>query len=221
MPTNVFCDTPILGTVLRVIKLTECGAPVTGTGSAQIVMDGFVQVQNSPQYDTGDRKITRKANGLLCVNKKLPDEFTNMELTADFCVWHPGLIVNTIAARLLTGTQSPSGTGIAYGTCLTPAHWSLELWAGVEGAGACDSSGNTRYFYNAWPHITDGKLGDMTFGNDPTQLQIMGNTLPANTLWTAGNSWLGTGQIQSCDHYLYNLTTTTPPTSACVIADYP
>jgi hypothetical protein len=61
----------------------------------------------------------------------------------------------------------------------------------------------------------------MTFGNDPTQLQIMGNTLPANTLWTAGDSWLGASQIQSCDHYLYNLTTTAPPTSACVIADYP
>lgn len=221
MSTFIRCDTPILGEIIRVIKLTDCGVPVTGTGSAQIVMDGFTQVQASPQYDTGDRKITRKANGRLCVNKKLPDEFTNFAITADFCVWNPGLIVNTIAARLLTATESPTGTGVAYGTGLTPAHWSLELWTQVEGTGACDSAGNQRYFYHAWPHLSDGKLGDLTFGNDPTLLQIIANTYPPSTLWTVGNSWLGSGQIESGDHYLYNLTTTVPPDSECLIRDYP
>lgn len=221
MPTAIRCDTPILGEVIRVIKLTDCGVPVTGTGSAQIVMDGFSQVVQDPQYDTGDRKITRKANGRLCVNTKLPDEFTNMALTADFCVWNPGLIVNTVGARLLTGSESPTGTGIAYGTDFTRSHWSLELWTKVDGAGACDASGNQRYFYNAWPHLSDGKLGQATWGNDPTMLQVLANSYPPSTLWTPGDSWLGAGQIESGDHWLYNLTTVAPPESACIIADYP
>src|SRR5688572_23966370 len=104
MPTPLLCSSPVQGQVLRVIKLDTCGIPVSGTGSAVLVMDGFIQVAASPQYDTGDRKITRKANGELCTNFKLPDQFTNDELTIDFCVWNPGLIVNTINARLLTGS---------------------------------------------------------------------------------------------------------------------
>ncbi len=222
MPTQVTCGAPILGTMLRVIKLNSCGVPVTGTGSAQIVMDGFTQVQDAPSYDTGDRKITRKANGLLCHNKKLPDLFTNDTLTIDFCAWHPGLIVNTIGGRLLTATASPTGTGTAYGEGLTPAHWSLELWQEVDGVGACDPiTGLPTYFYHAWPHLTNAKRGQNTMSNDPTMFQLIADTEPASPLWTAGDAWLGAGQVQSLDHYLWNQTTTPPPASACVIADYP
>lgn len=222
MPTQVQCAAPILGTMLRVIKLNSCGVPVTGDGSAQIVMNGFVQVQESAQYDTGDRKITRLANGsTLCHNRKLPDLFTNDELTIDFCVWHPGLIVNTIGGRLLTASASPTGTGAAFGENFSIMHWSLELWQEVDGEGACDASGNQQYLYHAWPHISDAKKGQWTANNDPTQFQVIGNTYSASPLWTAGNAWLGTGQVQAGDHDLWNITTVAPPADACVIADYP
>lgn len=221
MPTSVLCDSPIEGLVLRIIKLNACGVPVTGTGSAQIVMDGFTQVQDSPQYDTGDRKITRKANGMLCQNFKLPDEYTNDELTIDFCVWHPGVIVNALAGRLLTTTLSPTGTGFALGTWanLTTAHWSLELWQAPPQS--CDSSGTVYYPYHAWPHLSDGKRGDSSFNLDPTMLQVIANTYDASPLWTAGATYLGSGQVVQGDHYLRNLQSTAPPPSACIIADYP
>ncbi len=221
MATNVLCSSPIQGLVLRVIKLNSCGVPVTGTGSAQIVMDGFVQVATSPQYDTGDRKITRKANGTLCTNFKLPDQFTNDEVTIDFCVWHPGLIVNTIGARLLTGSVSPTGVGFAHGTWsnVTPAHWSLEVW-GLPDNAACTSSGSALYNYWFWPHLSDGKKGDYTIGADPTQLQIIANTYDGSPLWTAGNAWLSAAIVQG-DHQGEILTPVAPPTSACIIADYP
>ncbi len=220
MATNVLCSSPIQGLVLRVIKLNSCGAPVTGTGSAQIVMDGFIQVAASPQYDTGDRKITRKADGTICTNFKIPDQFTNDELTIDFCVWHPGLIVNTIGARLLTGSVSPTGAGFAHGTWsnVTPAHWSLEVWSLADGA--CTASGTTLYNYWAWPHLSDGKKGDYALGPDPTQLQIIANTYDGSPSWTAGNAWLGAAIVQG-DHQMEVLTSVAPPTSACIIADYP
>jgi hypothetical protein len=221
MPTNVLCDSPIQGLVLRIIKLSACGVPVTGTGSAQIVMDGFVQVQDSPQYDTGDRKITRKANGTLCQNFKEPDQYTNDELTIDFCVFHPGVIVNALAGRLLTATASPTGTGVALGTWanVTPAHWSLEVWQAPPQS--CNASGVVYYPYHAWPHIADGKRGDMTISQDPTMLQIIGNTYDASPLWTAGATYLGASQVVQGDHWLRNLQNTAPPPSACIIADYP
>jgi len=220
MPTNVLCDSPIQGLMLRIIKLNACGVPVTGVGSAQLVMDGFVQVQDSPQYDTGDRKITRKANGTLCQNFKTPDQFTNDELTIDFCVWNPGVIVNTIGARLLTATASPTGTGVGYGTWanVAAAHWSLEVWQAPPQS--CNGA-TVLYPYHAWPHIADGKRGDMTVSEDPTMLQIIGNTYDASPLWTAGATYLGAGQVVQGDHWLRNLQNTAPPPSACIIADYP
>jgi hypothetical protein len=219
MSNLVRCEVPILGQTLRIIKLSTCGVPVTGTGSAQIITDGWTEVTASPQYDTGDRKITRKANGLLCVNTKLPDVFTNEELTVNFCVWNPGVIPATLGGTLLTQSESPTGTGANYGRNASQVHWSLELWTSVDGAGACDSAGNQRYFYEAWPHLADGKLGDRTFGNDPTALQIKANTYAVSTLWTAGLSWLGAAA--PLDDYVYNLTTVAPPASACVVSNYP
>ena len=219
--TVLICQSPIQGLVFRAIKLNDCGVIISGAGSAMIVFDGFTQVQDSPQYDTGDRKITRKANGTLCQNFKIPDQYTNDTLTIDICAWNPGLIPLMLAGRLLTATASPTGTGFALGTWAnaTQAHWSYELWQSPPQS--CDGSGTVYYPYHAWPHLSDGKRGDSTHGPDPSMLQIIADTYDSSPLWTAGVPYLGAGQVVQGDHYLYNLTNQTPPPSACVLQDYP
>lgn len=220
MSTSLYCDTPAQGTVLRVIKLNSCGIPVTGVGSAQIVMDGFISVGASPQYDNGDYKISRKANGTLCQLYKIPDQFTHDEVTAKFCVWNPGLIVNTIGARLLTGSFSPTGVGWAHGTWAnaSPVHWSLEVW-GPPSQASC-ATGVPLYRYWFWPHLIDAKKGDYMISLDPTELDIKANTADGSVLWTAGAAWL-ISAIQAGDHEGGLLTPVAPPASACIIADYP
>jgi len=219
--TNLLCASPIQGLVIRVVSLNACGVPVTGSSSAQVVWDGFTQVQTSPQYDNGNRVITRKADGTLCVNFKFPDQYTNDEVTIDLCGWNVGLPVGIINARLLTATASPTGTGFAHGTWsnATPKHFSLELWQ--VPASSCDGTGTAYYPYHAWPHLSDGKRGDTTFGPDASMLQLKANSYDASPLWTVGNSYLGSGQVVAGDHYLYNLQSTTPPPSACAINAYP
>lgn len=221
MSTALVCSSPVQGQILRAIKLNSCGVPVTGAGSSQIVMDAWTQVQASPQYDTGDRKITRKANGALCTNFKIPDQFTNDELTIDLCAWNPGLLVQTIGARLLTGSSSPTGTGFAHGTWAnsTQYHWSLEVWGIGDGA-QCNAAGQTVYNYWFWPHLTDGKKGDYTIGADPTMLQIIANTVDGSPLWTAGQTWLNAAIVQG-DQQGMIVTTAAPPTANCMILDYP
>ena len=222
MPTAVRCAGPLIeGVVLRIIKLNSCGVAVTGTGSAVIVMEGFMKVANAPQYATGTRTTTRKANGTLCLNWKTEDQFTNMEITADFCIWHPGVPVNTIRARLLTATASPTGTGFAVGTQQnsTESHFSLEIWQ--PPAQSCDASGVVYYPYHAWPHLADGKLGQFEISSEAqTTLQIMANSFDGSPLWTPGLTYLD-ANIEQGDHYLFNLQSDTPPPTACVIADYP
>jgi hypothetical protein len=224
MVTAVRCDSPIEGLVLRIVKLNSCGVPVTGTtaaGAASIVFDGFTKVSPAPQYDNGARKITRKADGTLCLNFKQPDQYTNDEVTVDFCAWNPGVPVITMAARLLTATESPTGTGFARGTWsnYTPAHFSLEVWQAPPQA--CDASGVVRYPYHAWPHLADGKQGNWSIGEDSSQLQLVANTYDGSPLWTPGNTYLGANQVVLGDHYLRNLQNTAPPPSQCAILDYP
>lgn len=218
--TNQLCYSPAQGTVLRIIKLDSCGVPVTGASSAQLVENGFIQATSSPQYDTGDRKITRNAAGTICVNYKIPDQFTNDEVTIDFCVWNPGLIVNTIGARLLTGSYSPTGVGWAHGTWANAnvAHWSLEIWSPPTEA-SC-ASGTPLYPYWFWPHLSDAKKGDYSIGADPTQLQIIANSFDGNVRWTAGAAWL-IDAIQAGDHQGGLLTPVAPPTATCSILAYP
>lgn len=223
MATSTICYSPIKGLVFRTILLTECGVPITGASGAMIVGAGFTQVTASPQYETGDRQLTRRADGSACVNEKDCDILTNFELAIDLCLIDPGLVANTISpARLLTSSQSPTGTGFAMAEGCASTHWSFEVWQKVAGNQRCAPNGQTQYVYNAWPHVTDGKLGgDYVVGLDPSQLTISGNSLPVSTLWTAGNPWLGSGAVTVVpDHWFQNLTTVAPPTAVCGIQNY-
>jgi hypothetical protein len=219
MATITKCYTPIKGRVLRVTLLDTCGAVVTGASGAQIVAGGYTQVSSSAQYDTGDRTITRTADDELCVNDKAPDILTNFELDMMFCLFDPGLVANTISpARLLTYSEGPTGTGFALAEGAATSHWSLEVWQRVSGRAACDAGGLPQWVYNAWPHLTDGKIGDYLISSAPSVLEIQANSLAVSPLWTIGDAWLGAGAVSVVpDHWFQNLTTVTPPTAACGI----
>jgi hypothetical protein len=217
------CYTPIKGLMARVIKLDDCGVPVTGASSGQIVFKGFTKVTGTAQYENGDRQLVRLADGSMCLNEKDPDLLTNFELAIDLCTIDPGLVANTISpARLLTATESPTGTGFAMAEGSATSHWSLEVWQKVAGVNRC-ISGVTRYVYNAWPHLTDGKLGgDYSIGVEASSLSIGANSLPVSPNWTAGNSWLGASAVSVVpDHWFQNLTTVAPPSELCGIQSYP
>lgn len=220
MPTTTECYSPIKGLVLRVIQLNDCGAPVTGASGGMIVAAGFTQVTSAAQYETGDRQLTRRADGAACVNEKDCDILTNFELTIDLCLIDPGLVVKTVSpSRLLTFSSPPTGTGFALAEGCGTSHWSLEVWQRVAGNLACGST--RKYVYNAWPHLTDGKIGDYNINIEPSTLTITANSLPVNTSWTAGNPWLGSGAISIVpDHWFQNITTVAPPTAVCGIQDY-
>jgi hypothetical protein len=223
MATNTRCYTPIKGRVMRVVLLNECGVPVTGTGSAQIVMSGFTQVQSSAQYEDGDEYIVKTADAALCVNERDASVLKRFELTISLCTVDPGLVANAVSpARLLTYSESPTGTGFALAEGTSTAHFSLEVWQRVAGSGACDASGTTRYVYNAWPHLFDAKMGDYNIANEPSSLEFTAQSKAVSTQWTVGNSWLGTGAVSVvADHWFQNLTTVAPPTAACGISSYP
>lgn len=223
MATFTQCYSPIKGLIYRVILETDCGVPITGASGAMVVGAGFTQATATAQYETGDRTLTRRADGQACVNEKDPDILTNFELALLLCSIDPGVVANTISpARLLTASASPTGTGFAMAEGAATSHWSLEIWQKVAGQQRCPS-GTTCYVYNAWPHLTDGKLGDAyQIGADASILSIQANSLPVSPFWTAGTPWLGSGAVSAVvpDHWFQNYTCVAPPTAQCGIQNY-
>lgn len=211
MPTR--CASPIKGTHLRVIRLDECGVPVTG--AAAVVTTGFVQVQASPQYEDGEEFLVKNAAGDACVNDVDDDLLKRFDITIDLCSVDPDMAEMVLGTRRLTTGSPVTGTGFAVAEGTNAARFSVEVWQRVAGAGACDASGAQQYIYNAWPNVGSAKIGDYTIENGVSQLQLIGKSKAASPLWTAGADWLDAGGPEADEHWLWNITTVAPPDAAC------
>jgi hypothetical protein len=219
MPTATRCFTPIKGRVLRVVALDDCGVPVSGAGSGVVVAAGFTQVQQSAEYETGTEFFERTADGSLCVNQKDPDILKRLNLTVDVCQVDPGMLSTISLVRLLTASESPTGTGFALAEGAPTGHFSLEVWQRDAGSDAC-ADGETRWVYNAWPHLVNPKIGDWTIANALSPLQWLAESRKVSPVWTIGDAWLGSGAVTVVpDHWFVNLTTTDPPVEQCGIQD--
>jgi hypothetical protein len=219
------CATPIKGTHYRVVKLDSCGNPVTGTGSMSVVSKGFVKVSMEPQYEDGEEFFERTADGSVCVNQKDDPVLKRFQLTIDFCEINTTGVAYLATARELTvGAAGVTGSGFAFAEGTSTNRYSLEVWQQVAGSGACDATGAQRYIYNAWPNVGATKLGSYDIENARSTLQLMSETRAGSNAATIGwlrgpdgaSSWLPTTEtIGSLDHWLWNITTTAPPTAQC------
>jgi hypothetical protein len=207
----------IKGTVIRAITLNVCGVPLTGAGSSTLVEPGFISMKPSPQYEDGVEYLQRRADGTLCINQKDQGQLKRVELDGLYCVLNPDLMVMLSGARLLN-SGGATGTGSIWNDSVLTTHVSIEIWQQVSGRNACNANGVQQYVYWAFPHVTNGQVGDWTIETDVAQFNIQNETASASPLWGGfptvlpPNTYLGaTNQIQSGDHYGYNVTSTPPP----------
>lgn len=213
------CGSAVQGTVLRLVKLNTCGAPVTGASSAVVVTDGYISVVTDPQYEDGDVFRSKKANGLLCINKVGPNAYGNANVTVNMCVVDPDANTLITGSRLILA-GGVTGSGNAYGYNNAQAHFSMETWQPIAGRGQCDPvTGLQRYLYWAWPHVWNAKVASFTIENGPLELSFEAMTDYPSALWGdgpgTGTSWLP-GAIDTTnyiDDFLHNITTTPPPTA--------
>lgn len=210
---------------MRVVRVDACGIPVTGSGSLVIVSKGFVQVQNEPQYEDGEEFFERTADGTVCVNQKDDPVLKRFQCTIDFCEVNTTMFSYISSARELTvGAAGVTGSGFAIAEGSPTNRYSLEVWQRVAGSGACDASGAQRYIYNAWPNLGASKLGSYTIENGRSTFQVISESQAGSTTavtgWLngpgSGTNWLPTSETLGVgEHWLWNVTTTAPPTAAC------
>jgi hypothetical protein len=216
------CAAPIKGRVIRIVKLDVCGNPVTGTSGMQVVHQAFTQVAQDPQYEDGTEFFERTASGGICVNQKDDPVLKRMNLTIDFCSVNVTATAFMASARELT-VGSTTGYGFAVSEGSPVNRYSLEVWQEVAGSGACSASGLQQYIYNAWPNVGSTKLGGYTVELARSTLQLMSETRAVSATagigWLAKNgsaNWLPAGTtLAGTEHWLWNITTTAPPTAAC------
>jgi hypothetical protein len=214
------CGTPIKGTVLRIVQLDVCGNPVTGASSHVIINNLFTQVQMTPQYEAGTDFFERTADGLIGVNQVDPPILKRMQIQVDMMTVDPDMMPYVLSARELTTSAPVSGTGFAMSEGVSTAHYSLEVWQRVAGAGACTPSGLAQYVYNAWPHCYNTQVAAYTISNARSGLSFQADTAAAGTQWLDGPgtlTWLPTGtpSALTTEHWLWNITTNVPPTPGC------
>lgn len=208
------CGAPIRGRVYRVVQLDECGSPQ----SSQVVSK-FASIDSSPEYVDGVETLKFNADGSLCVNDKAQNQLKRVGLSIKLCSIDPDGVVIVTGERLL-GTGSPvTGSGVAFGEGLLTARFSLEVWQEVAGSGACDASGNQRFYYWAYPNCGNPKIGSYTIDQGSPTLELTADTKATAADWLAGvgaDTWLPAGEtIESDEHFLFNITTGAPPSAAC------
>lgn len=216
------CATPIKGTHLRIVALDVCGVPITGASGLVVTTKGFVSVGMEPQYQEGEEFFERTADGTPCVNQRDDPTLTRMQLTIDFCEVNVlGASWITSARALASGgpiTGGGTGTGFAVAEGNPTNRFSLEVWQEVAGSGACDETGAQRFIYNAWPNVGASQIGEYTIENGRSTLQVISETRGASSFWDdlVGSAWLPAGEFVDVDeHWVWNVTTTPPPTIAC------
>lgn len=213
---TAICASAIKGTVMRVVKVDTCGNPVTGAESAVVVMDGFISIAPSPQYEEGEVYQQRNANGAFCINEKGDPELSRVSLTIQLCVLDPDGIVVMTGERLLK-SGGATGTGVAGGTGLVTARYSLETWQKVTGRGRCNASGQQQYVYWAWPNVGHTIINDYSIENAPLTFSLTAETDGVGLLWGDGpgaTTWLGEPLLDG-EHWAYNITSTPPPQATC------
>lgn len=214
------CAAPIKGVVIRIVQLDVCGAPVTGASSHVVVTNLFTQVQMTPQYETGTDFFERTADGGIGVNQIDPPILKRMSNQVDLLSVDPDMMPFVLSARELVTSAPVSGQGFALSEGPSTAHYSLEVWQRVAGAGACSPGGLQQYIYNAWPHCYNTQVAAYTISNARSTLSFMCDTSAASSFWGDGpgsSTWLpaGTPSALTTEHWLWNITTTPPPTAAC------
>lgn len=182
-----------------------------------VVTKGFVSVGMEPQYEDGQEYFERNADGDACVNQKDDPTLKRMQLSVELCEVDPAMVTYILSARGLLVSSDTLGFGLSEGRPTN--HFSLEVWQRVAGLGACDPSGVQRYVYNAWPNVGAVKMGTYTVENGRAAFTFTAETARAATQWGdgpgTGTSWLGSSTVQNTEHWLWNITTNTPPTGTC------
>lgn len=161
----VECVNMSRGKMLRVTKLDECGAVVTGEGSS-LVMKAFVSGTLTPNYLEPEEISQADANGDRCIDDQSDVALRWIDISLIVCTTDPTMI-NLITGDplVLDDAATPNTVGFRIDADLSgSANFALEMWSGVTGQ-ACAVGGFPKYGYWLFPWVKDARWGEWVVQN--------------------------------------------------------
>lgn len=172
------CDLIANLDVIRVTKVTNCGAPVTGENA--FVTECVSSLAMNPNVDEQDDVIYRAANGTLCGVKRGCPSLLGYDLEFNFYQFSPQLIdVLTGSPLVVDNLAEPVGYDDCNINC--QSGFALEFWTELVGQN-CTATGAPRFLYGVLPWITNAYITDLEIGSEAVTFQLLGST-------RAGGQW--------------------------------
>lgn len=219
------CWSSVRGTVARFTKLDSCCTPLAAaTPCAQVVTDGFISVQYSPEISEAEDIEVKNAGGKICVTDPGCDELKWFNLQLTLCNIDPDVVAFVTGSPLVVDYSGKAvGNRIQAGT-KCDANFALEVWTDIPSQDCAGALGK-EYGYFLVPCITSGIIDEFTIENDALQLVL-------NAKSKSGSGW-GVGPylvdpadasntpgpliapIGATDHLDLHVTTITPPEPVC------
>ena len=167
----------IAGVAIRVTALDTTGAIL----STAYVMESFISVSFTPEYEEGDEFVQKDANGNVCVSYKAPDTLKRVTLELAICNPDPEFTALTSGGVILTaaggGEDSVGYAAPQIGTNATPNGTALEVWSRAIKNGK--NTPTNPYWHWVFPYVI----------LRPSGSRVIENGLLANTFegWGVGN----------------------------------
>lgn len=218
------CFTPVLGEVIRLTRVDDCGRIIVGDPCPSVVSEGFITVTMTAETDEGTDIIVRNAKDEICVNRQGRTDYIGRTVSVEFCEVDVDLLeLATNSVPVLDFEGESVGYELLEGH---GGNYALEVWTGTEGL-ACpeDPADGTPRGYYLLPWIEAGAPGDVEITNSNVTFTVNGTT-------RKGGGWgVGPYDVVASDalntpgpllvpvdadaHDHFEITTIDPPVAGC------
>lgn len=221
------CVSLARGPRMRLTRLDSCGEPVPGP-AGQLVTDGFINVDYTPNYLDPEEITQNNANGDLCIDDQGNPQLRWLDLSIVMCRVDPDAF-NIITGNplVLNDALTPESVGFRMNGELTgTANFALEVWSGVTGQ-TCSATGERQYGYWLLPFVVQARVGTWSVANAALTMTLTART-STGSLWGTGPSgYLVRADAQTdtpevlltaiddTDHVHFEVVTVPPPAAAC------
>lgn len=212
---------------MRLTRLDQCGEPVPGP-TGQLVSDGMINVDYTPNYLDPEEITQLNANGDLCIDDQGRPQLRWLDLSIVMCNVDPD-VVNIITGNplVMNDALTPEAVGFRIDGALTgTVNFALELWSRVANQ-PCDAAGNAQYGYWLVPFVVQARIGPWSVANAALTLTMTARTSVGSQWGTGPSGYLVRRDAQTSTpevlltaigantHTHFEIVTVAPPAAAC------
>jgi hypothetical protein len=192
---TIQCPKSINAVALRATRTSEVGVPVAASvANSRVTTAGFISATMAPNVEAGEETTVKKANGQICLSRKLGDQLKWLDVTVELCgVPYPILSLLLGVTGLTSGADIVGGVLASQSAAANVQPAQLEFWS-------LNADTSSAFPYVQWvlPLTKNWQIsGDLALSTDALNFTIQGQAYQTSSYQPAkGTEWTG-GQISA------------------------